>query len=119
VEADPEYENLAELNPFRYRSYIYDPESKIYYLQSRYYDPEIGRFINADTYISTGRGFLGNNMFAYCNNNSINGHDRLGKFFTPTESQVKATYVFAPGQRRTALQQIQQDSLANNDILRI
>ena len=41
-------ETLARLNPFRYRSYIYDEETNLYYLNSRYYDPETSRFINAD-----------------------------------------------------------------------
>ena len=43
------------------------------YLQSRYYDPELSRFINADALVSTGQGILGNNMFAYCRNNSVTG----------------------------------------------
>ena len=59
---------LGNLNPLRYRGYVYDTETGLYYLQSRYYDPEIGRFINADSYASTGQGVLGCNMFAYCNN---------------------------------------------------
>ena len=63
--------DLAEINPLRYRGYYYDTETSFYYLQSRYYDPEICRFINADGYSSTGAGFLGYNMFAYCNNNPI------------------------------------------------
>ena len=63
--------NLAEINPLRYRGYYYDTETGFYYLQSRYYDPEICRFINADSYTSTGVGYLGYNMFAYCNNNPI------------------------------------------------
>ena len=54
---------LTELNPLRYRSYVYDQETGFYYLQSRYYDPAIGRFLNADVYISTGQGMIGNNMF--------------------------------------------------------
>ena len=58
-------------NPLRYRGYIYDLESGLYYLQSRYYDPEIGRFINADGLVATGQGLLGNNMFAYCHNNPV------------------------------------------------
>ncbi len=60
---------LANVNPLRYRSYYYAAETGFYYLQSRYYDPSIGRFINADSFASTGQGFLGYNMFAYCNNN--------------------------------------------------
>ena len=69
---------LAEINPLRYRGYIYDPESNLYYLQSRYYDPQIGRFINADAYASTGQGIIGNNMFAYCSNNPIKYTDTAG-----------------------------------------
>jgi RHS repeat-associated protein len=69
---------LGALNPLRYRSYVYDSETGYYYLQSRYYDPEIGRFINADGYVSTGQGFIGNNMFAYCNNNPVNLLDPTG-----------------------------------------
>ena len=53
------------------RSYVQDTETALYYLQSRYYDPELGRFINADAYASTGQGVLGNNMFAYCLNNPV------------------------------------------------
>ena len=56
---------LRIYNPFRYRGYYYDVETGLYYLQSRYYNPEWGRFINADAYISTGQGLIGNNMFAY------------------------------------------------------
>jgi len=69
---------LAEANPLRYRGYVYDTESTLYYLQSRYYDPELGRFLNADTYASTGQGILGDNMFVYCNNNPINYTDPSG-----------------------------------------
>ena len=70
--------NLGTINPFRYRSYYYDEESGFYYLNSRYYNPKMGRFINADSYVSTGQGFNGNNMFVYCGNNSIVRGDRKG-----------------------------------------
>ena len=50
----------------------------MYYLQSRYYDPAIGRFINGDSYASTGNGFIGYNMFAYCCNNPVNFRDSQG-----------------------------------------
>ena len=59
---------MAEINPIRYRGYYFDQETGLYYLQSRYYDPEVGRFINADGLASTGQGILGCNMFAYCGN---------------------------------------------------
>ena len=70
---------LAGINPLRYRGYYYDSETGFYYLQSRYYDPEICRFINADSYTSTGRGYLGYNMFAYCDNNPILYLDSSGE----------------------------------------
>ena len=60
---------LGQVNPLRYRSYVYDSETQNYYLQSRYYNPKVGRFINADDYPTTGQGLTGNNMFAYCGNN--------------------------------------------------
>lgn len=69
---------LANINPLRYRGYVYDWETGFYYLQSRYYDPATGRFLNADSYASTGQGIIGHNMFAYCLNNSINCLDRHG-----------------------------------------
>ena len=72
---------LGELNPLRYRSYVYDTETGYYYLQSRYYDPEIGRFINADIYPATGQGLTGNNMFAYCGNNPVSRKDDGGEFW--------------------------------------
>ena len=49
---------LAELNPLRYRGYVYDTETGLYYLQSRYYNPKLGRFLNADAYATTGQGML-------------------------------------------------------------
>lgn len=61
--------SLANVNPLRYRGYYFDIETGFYYLQSRYYDPIVKRFLNADSYGSTGQGFLGYNMFAYCENN--------------------------------------------------
>ena len=52
----------------------------MYYLQSRYYDPTVGRFINADSIISTDDSVLGSNMFAYCGNNPVMGYDPTGEF---------------------------------------
>ncbi len=72
--------SVALLNPLRYRGYIYDDETGLYYLQSRYYDPTIGRFVNADVYCDTLSGEpLSTNMFSYCNNNSVNQLDPNGK----------------------------------------
>ncbi len=70
---------MADINPLRYRGYYYDSDQGMYYLQSRYYDPTICRFINADSYASTGQGIIGHNMFAYCGNNPICYTDYTGK----------------------------------------
>ena len=56
-----------------------DTETTLYYLQSRYYNPTLGRFINADAFASTGQGILGNNMFAYCENSPVNLSDPSGQ----------------------------------------
>ena len=64
---------------FRYRGYIYDSDTGLYYLQSRYYDPQTGRFINPDGIINANGGVLGNNLYAYCNNNPINFVDPTGR----------------------------------------
>ena len=69
---------LGATNPFRYRGYYYDTESGWYYLNSRYYDPLVGRFLNADTYVSTGQGLSGYNMFAYCLNAPVSRVDTAG-----------------------------------------
>ena len=73
--------DLAEINPLRYRGYYYDSETGFYYLQSRYYDPENHRFINADTYASTDSSdAIACNMFAYCNNNPVVFLDSTGMY---------------------------------------
>ena len=69
---------IGDLNPLRYRGYYYDAETGFYYLQSRYYDPAICRFINADGLFTD--GFIGANLFAYCANNPVNTTDPTGNF---------------------------------------
>ncbi len=73
---------LAETNPLRYRGYYYDSETGFYYLQSRYYDPQTGRFINADSYAGTGQGILGYNMFSYSMNSPVILQDSAGRSAT-------------------------------------
>ena len=77
---DPNH--IANLNPFRYRSYYYDSESGLYYLMSRYYDPVTHRFVNADGYFQSGDGILDTNMNAYCRNNPLNNIDKYGTLVT-------------------------------------
>ena len=69
----------ARKNRLAYRGYYYDTDLGLYYLQSRYYDANTCRFINADSYISTGQGILGYNMYAYCGNNPVNRVDPTGE----------------------------------------
>ena len=69
----------AEINPLRYRGYYYDTETGFYYVSSRYYDPEIGRWINADDAIAgVGGDIRGYNLFAYCMNDPVNMSDHTG-----------------------------------------
>ena len=70
--------NIATVNPIRYRGYYYDNDLGLYYLQSRYYDATIGRFINADGFVTTGQGILSHNMYAYCMNNPMMFSDPSG-----------------------------------------
>ena len=74
---------LGTANPLRYRGYVYDTETGLYYLSSRYYNPVWGRFINADTpeivVSSPGKVNWDKNLFAYCDNNPVNRQDNGGK----------------------------------------
>ena len=71
---------IASVNPFRYRSYYYDSEIAMYYLQSRYYNPAVGRFVNGDTttYLDSFSAPNSSNLFSYCFNDSINKGDPDG-----------------------------------------
>ena len=70
--------DVEKLNPIRYRGYYYDNETGYYYCQSRYYNPEWCRWISADVYMDTEDGILSTNMYAYCQNDPVNGVDPSG-----------------------------------------
>lgn len=70
--------NIGILNQIRYRGYYLDTETGYYYLMSRYYNPEVGRFLNADVFCSTGDSVFAANMYVYCLNNPINSIDLNG-----------------------------------------
>ena len=107
---------LAVNNPFRYRGYYYDVESGLYYLNSRYYDPQTGRFINADSQIDSNAGFVGYNLFAYCANNPVNMIDSTGSFaislfavvaiFTVAVTTVATCYLISTPQFQAAWRQM-------------
>lgn len=82
AQADNEAQmSVAQINPLRYRGYYYDNETGMYYLQSRYYEPGFGRFINADDpqiALETKEETDGTNLFAYCCNDPVNNVDPSG-----------------------------------------
>ncbi len=71
--------NIGIINPFRYRSYYYDNETKLYYLNSRYYNPQWRRFINPDTILCANQDILSHNLYLYCSNNPVTATDESGK----------------------------------------
>lgn len=72
---------LAEVNPFRYRGYVFDAETGLYYLRSRYYEPSWGRFLNADDVLGKIGGVTSHHIYLYCQNNPIRNSDQNGKSF--------------------------------------
>ena len=81
---------LGTINPFRYRGYVHDEEAGFYYASSRYYDPEISRFINADDteYLGADGSVLSYNLFAYCMNDPVNRFDVDGNWSLPNWAKI-------------------------------
>ncbi len=90
IYSDSQKFNMEFLNPFRYRGYYYDQDMGLYYLQSRYYDPQVGRFLNSDMISDAGSGVLGYNTFIYCGNNPINFMDSTG--YGKTWNKIKTWF---------------------------
>ncbi len=91
-------ENIGDLNPIRYRGYYYDVETGLYYLNSRYYDPETGRFISADTtdvLENAKYDINGLNLYAYCDNNPVAGRDDEGDMSFWKKLAIAAAVVVA------------------------
>ena len=89
---------ILAFNHFTYRGYYYDEETGLYYVSSRYYDPEIGRWINADvpeTLTEDFENFAQYNLFAYCFNNPVNMSDETGTWPSWAKKVVAAVAVVA------------------------
>ncbi len=95
----PQASTIGQLNPLRYRGYYYDSESGYYYVSSRYYDPEVGRWINADDTENLGvDGSISSyNLFAYCLNNPVNRFDVDGNWSMPNWLKVTVGVVAITG----------------------
>ena len=88
--ADENYVTLANLNPYRYRGYYYDSETDLYFLQTRYYDPVVGRFISRDSIeYADPETICGLNLYAYCGNNPVMFTDLLGTSWSSFWNGVK------------------------------
>ncbi len=82
---------LGVKNPYRYKGYRYDNETGLYYLQSRYYSAEWGRFINPDAIAATRGELLSANVFAYCKNNPVNKCDPDGLIALDCEGRARTS----------------------------
>ena len=92
--------NIGNINPFRYRGYFYDNETGYYYLNTRYYNPQIKRFISADSvnYLGANGDLNSYNLYAYCSNNPVNlvdGEGRKAEWFNKLKNHMlMSTLVF-------------------------
>ncbi|WP_052953971.1 RHS repeat-associated core domain-containing protein [Clostridium sp. C8] len=93
-------------NPYRYRGYRYDTETGLYYLNARYYNPEWGRFINADSYTGDG-GLLSHNLFSYCMNDPVNLQDPSGNIAISTLIMIGGLVAWGAGTIYSAVKQKQ------------
>ena len=84
---------VGSLNPFRYRGYYYDDESGLYYIQSRYYNPEWGRFMNLDGIIFDDNFYRNLNLYHYCKNNPVGNYDIAGNWVMSVGISANATAV--------------------------
>ena len=85
-----DFGEVGEANPLRYRSYYFDTETYMYYLNSRYYHPEYHRFISADSVLGANGDVLSYNLFTYCSNNPVMFSDPSGMKMEPTNNWLEA-----------------------------
>ena len=108
VSDDAIRDDLGHMNPFRYRGYYYSDELGLYYLKSRFYDPEVGRFISADSidYLAPDT-INGLNLYAYCGNNPVMFCDPEGHFLL----SILGTYLLV----RDIVQVVEMDKTLDVD----
>jgi len=97
---------LGAANPFRYRGYYYDAETGLYYLNSRYYNPNWGRFLNADSVFGKAGGLLTHNLFAYCGNDPVMASDPSGNFWYYGNTQQSNSTSFEQAKKADLLHKI-------------
>ena len=90
-------DTLGKRNPFRYRGYVFDEETGLYYLRSRYYIHNIDRFLNADGYVATSEDLLASNMFIYCMNSPTMQYDPVGANCICLYQRVRGDHVCYSG----------------------
>jgi len=118
-----EYQKLAQLNPFRYRGYVWDEETGLYYLRSRYYDPSWGRFLNVDSLAGKVGSLLGHNLFAYCVANPVglidpDGTIPVGLLIGIVSTIVGGAVLYAAHRRNTSKGMAEQQARVNVDKVR-
>ena len=117
--------DIAAINPFRYRGYYYDEEIGMYYLQSRYYDAKVVRFVNADDIACIGqsKSVLGFNILTYCENNPITFTDTSGNLmrfsFKYAQSTIFSIKEFYNESKRVKKNFEKKYSIFNVDVVQI
>ena len=105
--------NIGTINPIRYRGYYYDNETGLYYVSSRYYDPEIGRWISPDNVVAgVGQSVQGYNLYTYCFNNPVNMDDPDGnwpKWVQKIGNTVKETVSKVVNTVKSVVNKVKQD----------
>ena len=108
---------IGTLNPFRYRGYVYDEETGLYYLRSRYYHPEWKRFINADIYLGETRALMSTNPYCYCKNNAVMRIDSTGNFPSLISIVSSILQIFVRGAKAENTNSTRNSELANAENL--
>ena len=101
-------DHIGNVNPIRYRSYYFDSETYFYYLNTRYYSPDMCRFLNADGSIGANQDIHAYNLFAYCSNNPVNFYDPSGCYIItfPAEGDGPVTVSRMPWESEVSIEKV-------------